>query len=158
MAKPPNYTVEDHGSSGVSNICWKKIKCLEDEQVLFLLLTTFEGGRTSRAIALISTLFQRPYYMCGGFSLEVSGLCIFQLELPKYYVCKYFQRIQSYGMVIVFFFDKSISKFDWILITYVLSLVLLLTNLTNELRLHQFLEPKTTVANMSLKNDAIGAH
>ena len=37
--------------------------------------------------------------------------------------------------------------------------VLLLTsNLTNELRLNQFLEPKTTVANKSLKTDANGAH
>ena len=39
------------------------------------------------------------------------------------------------------------------------SLVLLLiSNLTNELRLHQFLLTKTTVANKSLKTDANGAH
>ena len=40
-----------------------------------------------------------------------------------------------------------------------LSLVLLLiSNLTNELRLHQFLASKTTYANRSLKTDANGAH
>ena len=40
-----------------------------------------------------------------------------------------------------------------------LSLVLLLiSNLTNELRLHRFLRTKTTVANKSKKTDANGAH
>ena len=40
-----------------------------------------------------------------------------------------------------------------------LSLVLLLiSNLTNELRLHQFLMTETTEANQSLKTDAKGAH
>ena len=55
---------------------------------------------------------------------------------------------------------KSRTKhFEFSLVHKPLSLVLLLTsNLTNELRLHQFLEPKTTVANKSLKIDAIGDH
>ena len=40
-----------------------------------------------------------------------------------------------------------------------LSLVLLIiSNLTNELRLHQFLMSKTTEVNKSLKTDANGAH
>ena len=44
-------------------------------------------------------------------------------------------------------------------LTECLSLVLLLiSNLTNELRLHQFLLTKTTEANKSLKSDANGAH
>ena len=42
---------------------------------------------------------------------------------------------------------------------HVLSLVLLLiSNLTNELHLHQFLVSKTTWANKSLKSDANGAY
>ena len=41
----------------------------------------------------------------------------------------------------------------------ILSLVLLLiSNLTNGLRLHQFVETKTTVANKSIKTDANGAY
>ena len=54
-----------------------------EEQVLLLFMTKF-----GRVIALIHAGFGRPYYMCGGFSLEVSGLCIFQFELPKDHVFK----------------------------------------------------------------------
>ena len=48
-----------------------------------------------------------------------------------------------------------------VLVTYIviLSLVfLLISNLTNGLRLHQFLGTKTTEANKSLKTDANGNH
>ena len=36
--------------------------------------------------------------------------------------------------------------------------ILLISNLINRLRLHQFLRTKTTEANMSLKTDANGAY
>ena len=51
---------------------------------------------------------------------------------------------------------SSMSKMDEI--TYLSLVLLLISNLTNELCLHQFLVPKTIQANKSLKTDANGAH
>ena len=53
----------------------------------------------------------------------------------------------------------AIAVHSWLILFLKLSLVLLLiSNLTNELCLHQFLGTKTSEMNMSLKTDANKAH
>ena len=64
----------------------------------------------------------------------------------------------------LFLIVMHFGKIDWIYVivqpdVLKLSLVfLLISYLTNGLRLHQFLGTKTTEANKSLKTDANGAH
>ena len=75
----------------------------------------------------------------------------------KFMICLFcfFQQNHKSGMITFIMKTKILHNS----VFYKLSLVLLLiSNLINELRLHQFLASKTTEANKSLKTDANGAH
>ena len=72
-------------------------------------------------------------------------------------ICKALERLLGWVYVIAYLDPTSnlVSKYK----DSVLSLVfLLISNLTNGLRLHQFLRSKSTEANKSLKSDANRAH